>query len=204
MDRTLDIPGCDGAFDICWDDLGIPHVYASTVADAFRGMGYVEGHQRLWQIHLSCLYANGDAAAVFGERFVAQDVLHRAFDVPATRLGIPDSKGDWIVDAYLDGLNAYVASLAEPPPEFAGIDVAPRPFTRADVASRYRFTTRVEHDATQNRLQPQAEILRSLVIRSRRKSPPSRRVAIGANRHGDLAARNAGKCKTPESAMKAW
>ena len=141
MDRTLHIPNCDGAFDICWDDLGIPHVYATTVADAFRGMGYVEGYERLWQIHLSCLYANGNAAEVFGERFVRQDVLHRAFDVPAERLGIPASDGDWIVDAYLDGMNAYVATLAEPPPEFAGINASPRPFTRADVAARYRFSS---------------------------------------------------------------
>ena len=141
MDRHLDIPNCDGEFDICWDDLGIPHVYAGTVADAFRGMGYVEGYERLWQIHLSCLYANGNAASVFGERFVRQDLLHRAFDVPAARLGIPDSPGDWIVDAYLDGLNAYVGSLDEPPPEFAGINATPRPFTRADIASRYRFTS---------------------------------------------------------------
>ena len=141
MDRTLDIPNCDGAFDICWDDLGIPHVYASTVADAFRGMGYVEGYERLWQIHLSCLYANGNAAEVFGERFVRQDVLHRAFDVPAHRLGVPESDGDWVVDAYLDGLNAYVATLSEPPPEFAGINAIPRRFTRADIAARYRFSS---------------------------------------------------------------
>ena len=141
MDRTLDIPNCDGAFDICWDEIGIPHVYASTVADAFRGMGYVEGYERLWQIHLSCLYANGNAAEVFSERFVRQDVLHRAFDVPAHRLGVPESDGDWIVDAYLDGLNAYVATLSEPPPEFAGINAIPRPFTRADIAARYRFSS---------------------------------------------------------------
>ena len=141
MDQTLVIPNCDGAFDICWDDLGIPHVYATTVADAFRGMGYVEGYERLWQIHLSCLYANGNAAEVFGERFVRQDVLHRAFDVSVQRHGVPKSDGDWIVDAYLDGLNGYVATLTEPPPEFAGINASPRPFTRADVAARYRFSS---------------------------------------------------------------
>ena len=141
MSRKLRIPHCDGAFDICWDDLGIPHVYATTVADAFRGMGYAEGHERLWQIHLSCLYANGNAAEVLGERFVRQDLLHRAFDVPAARLGIPDSDGNWIVDAYLDGLNACVADLDEAPPEFAGINATPRPFTRTDIASRYRFTS---------------------------------------------------------------
>ena len=77
------IAGADAPFEICWDHLGIPHVYASTIADAYRGMGYAEGYERLWQIHLSCLYANGNAAADLGERFVAQDVLHRAFGVPA-------------------------------------------------------------------------------------------------------------------------
>ena len=140
MHRELRIPHCDAPFEICHDHLGIPHVYASTVADAYRGMGYVEGYERLWQIHLSCLYANGNAAEVMGERFVRQDLLHRAFGVPAGRVGIPESEGDWIVDAYLDGLNAYVESLGEPPPEFAGIGATPRPFTRADIASRYRFT----------------------------------------------------------------
>ena len=54
---------------------------------------------------------------------------------------MPESEGDRIVDAYLDGLNAYVASLDAPPPEFAGTAAAPRPFTRADIASRYRFTS---------------------------------------------------------------
>ena len=141
MNRRVEIPRCDAPFEICHDHLGIPHVYASTIADAYRGMGYVEGYERLWQIHLSCLYANGNAAEVLGERFVRQDLLHRAFDVPATRIGIPESEGDWTVDAYLDGLNAYVASLDAPPPEFAGIAAEPRPFTRADIASRYRFTS---------------------------------------------------------------
>ena len=171
MDRTLHIPNCDGAFEICWDNLGIPHVYAGTVADAFRGMGYVEGYERLWQIHLSCLYANGEAASVFGERFVAQDVFHRAFDVPAHRIGMPDSHGDWIVDAYLDGLNAYVGSLTEPPPEFAGIDATPRPFTRADVASRYRFSSWFQARSWPDKMYLGRMLARHGVDRFRRQLP---------------------------------
>ncbi len=60
------IDGSDGPFEIVWDKLGIPHVYASTVADAYRGMGYAAGYERLWQIHLSFAYANGEAAALLG------------------------------------------------------------------------------------------------------------------------------------------
>ena len=60
------IDGSDGPFEIVWDKLGIPHVYASKVADAYRGMGYAAGYERLWQIHLSFAYANGEAAALLG------------------------------------------------------------------------------------------------------------------------------------------
>ena len=146
--RTIAIPGCDGPLEIVWDRLGIPHVFAASQADAFRGMGCSEGYERLWQIHLSCLYANGNAAATMGPRFVTQDVVHQAFDVPPDRVGVPESPGDWIVDAYLDGLNAYVDELNdrdEVPPEFAGIGARPRRFTRSDIAARYRFTSWFQH-----------------------------------------------------------
>ncbi|MCZ6888864.1 MAG: penicillin acylase family protein, partial [Gammaproteobacteria bacterium] len=145
------IAGADAPFEVCWDSLGIPHIYAATVADAYRGMGYVEGHERLWQIHLSCLYANGNAASAMGERFVRQDALHRAFGVPAN-YPIPDSPGDWVVDAYLEGLNALVDSLDEIPPEFAHTGVEPRRFTRADVAARYRFTNWFQHRSWPNKM----------------------------------------------------
>ena len=88
--------------EICWDKLGIPHIFAQNVEDAFRGMGYACASERLWQLHLSNLYATGTAASVLGEKFVAQDLMHRAFNVVA--YDIPDSPGDHLVDAYLQGL----------------------------------------------------------------------------------------------------
>ena len=37
------IVGAEAPFDIVWDSLGVAHVYAETVADAYRGMGYAAG-----------------------------------------------------------------------------------------------------------------------------------------------------------------
>ena len=37
------VEGADAPFDIVWDALGVAHVYASSVADAYRGMGYAAG-----------------------------------------------------------------------------------------------------------------------------------------------------------------
>jgi len=141
----LRIPGLSAPMRICWDSLGIPHVYAASQYDAFAGMGYAAGYERLWQAHLSCLFANGEAASVLGKKFVHQDAVLRAFDVPSARLGVPESPGDWIVEAYLTGINAYIDSLDVLPPEFLHAGVEPRHFTPTDIASRYRFTNWFQH-----------------------------------------------------------
>ena len=146
------IAGSDAPFEVVWDGLGIPHVFASTVADAYRGMGYAAGYERLWQIHLSCSYANGEAAALLGERFIEQDAFQKAFNVHGKLTDLPPSDGDWIVDAYLEGLNAYVKSLDEIPPEFVHADAKPREFNRADIAARYRFTSWFQHKSWTEKL----------------------------------------------------
>ncbi len=141
----LKLAGLSAPMRICWDSLGIPHVYAASQYDAFAGMGYAAGYERLWQAHLSSLFANGEAASVLGKKFVHQDAVLRTFDVPAARLGVPESSGDWIVDAYLSGINAYVDSLDEVPAEFLHAGTEPRHFTPEDIASRYRFTNWFQH-----------------------------------------------------------
>ncbi|MFV2089776.1 MAG: penicillin acylase family protein, partial [Pseudomonadales bacterium] len=139
----IGIDNADQPFEIHWDNHGIAHVYAATVADAYRGMGYATGSERLWQIHLGTLFATGNLASVMGSRFVSQDLMLKSFRVPA--YDVPDSPGDWIVDAYLDGLNTVVRTLTTVPPEFSKAGVQPREFTRHDVASKHRFTGWFQH-----------------------------------------------------------
>ncbi len=143
INRTL--TGADAPFDIVWDEIGVAHVYATTVADAYRGMGYAAASERLWQIHMSTAYANGEAAQLLGERFLAQDAIQRACNVHGGETGLPESSGDWIADAYLEGMNALIDSLDEPPPEFLSAGAEPRHFNRADIAARYRFTSWFQH-----------------------------------------------------------
>ncbi len=139
----ITMTGAQQPFELCWDDKGLVHVFAGNKADAFRGMGYAAGYERLWQIHLSTLFATGTAASVMGPRYISQDLMHRSFNVPA--FDMPDSPGDWVVDAYLDGLNSYVRGLADVPPEFIRAGTVPREFTRHDIASRHRFTGWFQH-----------------------------------------------------------
>ena len=142
-ETRIGIENADQPFEIHWDNNGIAHVHAGTVADAYRGMGYVTGSERLWQIHLGTLFAGGKLASVLGSRFVTQDLVFRSFKVPAYDL--PESPGDWVVDAYLDGLNSLVRNQTVAPPEFAKAGVEPREFTRHDVATKHRFTGWFQH-----------------------------------------------------------
>ena len=64
------IKNAESPIEIVWDKSGIPHVFAKSIADAYRGMGYVSGKERLWQTHQSTAYANCEAAALLGEKFV--------------------------------------------------------------------------------------------------------------------------------------
>jgi len=137
------IPEAQAPLEICWDKVGVPHIFARSIEDAYRGMGYACASERLWQLHLSNLYATGTASSVMGEKHIAQDLMHKAFNVAATE--VPASPGDYIVDAYLQGVNAYVDSLDEIPPEFQKAGTEPRHYTRHDVASRYRFTGWFQH-----------------------------------------------------------
>ncbi|MEM7016564.1 MAG: penicillin acylase family protein [Pseudomonadota bacterium] len=142
---TIKLPAASAPLDILWDRWGIPHIYAQSVEDAYVGMGYVTGFERLWQVELTRLYATGTAASVLGERFVARDAINRAFNVSGARHERPDSEGDYLVDAYLSGLNGYIEQLAEVPPEFEHAGTTPRHFTRDTVAAHYRFSAWHQH-----------------------------------------------------------
>ena len=148
----MKIKNAESPIEIVWDKSGIPHVFAKSIADAYRGMGYVSGKERLWQTHQSTAYANCEAAALLGEKFLAQDAIQRACNVHGRRTGLPASPGDWIVDAYLDGINSTVEQLDEVPPEFENAGATPRIFTREDVAARYRFTSWFQHKSWTEKL----------------------------------------------------
>ena len=145
QNQTINLSGIDAPFDILWDRWGVPHIYASSIEDAYIGMGYVTGFERLWQVELTRLYASGTAASVLGERFATRDAIMRTFNIYGDRHELPDSSGDGIVDAYLAGLNAYIDQLDDIPPEYKHAGTTPRHFTRADVAAQHRFSAWTQH-----------------------------------------------------------
>src|SRR5688572_26207837 len=59
--------GLSAEVEVRRDDSGMLHVYAQTDADAFFGSGYMQAHERLFQMDLTRRRALGRSAEIFGE-----------------------------------------------------------------------------------------------------------------------------------------
>ena len=73
--------------DIVRDDLGVPHIRATTAADAWRGLGFVHGQDRYYSADLFRRLAFGRISEWWCSRFAtAVNAVSRKGSLPASRL----------------------------------------------------------------------------------------------------------------------
>jgi penicillin G amidase len=136
MDGTVQVSGVTGPVDIIRDADAVPHIFASTKPDVLFGLGYVHAQDRLWQMEFQRRIGHGRLAEIFGEVTLPQDRFLRtvgfgraarsAWDrLPA------DARGQ--IDAYVAGVNAFLASKPSLPPEFVLLGFTPEPWSGPDV-----------------------------------------------------------------------
>lgn len=123
--------------EIVRDTAGIPHIYASSSADLYFGLGFAMAEDRLWQMDRLRRRALGRQAEVMGKAYLVSDIAHRTVGLP----GIVEREAERIdpttaalVDAMVAGINHFIATR-DLPPEFAILDYQPEPFTRACVVA---------------------------------------------------------------------
>src|ERR1700730_58791 len=110
--NAIVVDGLEAKSEILIDKSGIPHIYASTLHDAFFVQGWNAARDRLWQIDLWRRSGLGELAAVFGPTYVAQDRATRLFVYRGDMdkgWGVygPDEKRN--TQAFVAGINAYVS-----------------------------------------------------------------------------------------------
>jgi penicillin amidase len=128
------------------DDYGVPHVFADTTEGLGFGAGYAMAQDRLWQADVFRRAATGRLAE-FGLGTIGDDIATRTLWYSQRELDQMFTNWDPgegyehlkpMVEAYIDGINAYIEEIAENgylmPIEYigSGLQNDIEPFTVAD------------------------------------------------------------------------
>ncbi len=120
------------------DRYGIPHIQANNFHDGIFAQGFVEAQDRLWQMEYRRRFANGNLAEILGEEGVEIDKFIRTLGIDdAAQIAYEhlSSEAKAIVDAYSNGVNAYLANAKDLPPEFDKLGYQPEYWRPTDTVA---------------------------------------------------------------------
>lgn len=124
--------GIEQRVDIHWDTHGVPHIYADDMRDLYYAMGYVHAQDRLWQMTLSQMAAQGRFAEFLGKDLLAYDKLQRTlgfWDIAQQIAPTLSDSTKSLLKAYSDGVNSYVKKNPKSLPiQFTLADMEPIPW----------------------------------------------------------------------------
>lgn len=122
----IDIAGLSAPVSIVRDREGVPHIEAKTRNDALAALGFAHAQDRLWQMEVLRMSAQGRLSEMFGNATKKTDVFLRTlgfYEQAQQSLAIfsPDTIAG--LEAYSRGVNAFIhrkVRMLEPalPPEF--------------------------------------------------------------------------------------
>jgi penicillin G amidase len=131
---TARIAGADGAISIVRDAHGVPHVFATTEADLYRGLGFAHAQDRFFQMDATRRAMQGRLAALIGESVLPMDVRARTMNWA----GVAQAQWERLspalkasLEAYTEGVNAALA-IGPAPPEYVVFMAKPEPWQPVD------------------------------------------------------------------------
>lgn len=129
------LPALGASVQIIYDDRGVPHIFASSVEDATRALGFVVARDRFFQMELATRAAAGRLTELVGRRAVEVDRAQHALGLPwaAERkmTAIDTMSMGWrAIVAYAEGVNAWLESMRteDMPFEYHLLGVRPSPW----------------------------------------------------------------------------
>ncbi len=114
--RELKLPRLQDEVTIKYDEHRVPHIFAKNEHDLYYAQGYVTATDRLWQMDIQTRSASGRLAEVVGAKALETDRYHRRMGMVygaenSLRAMMQDPKTRQAIEAYTDGINAYVHNL---------------------------------------------------------------------------------------------
>jgi penicillin G amidase len=137
--RSFKLDGLRAAAKVARDDFGIAHITAANDHDLYFMQGYVHAQDRLFQMDVSRRRASGTLAELLGQAALASDVELRTIGIRraaerSLAVILPASRA--ALQAYADGVNAYVKNAKQLPPEYQALELMTfTPWTALDGAT---------------------------------------------------------------------
>lgn len=120
------LPGLQAAAQVARDGYGIAHVRANNDHDLYFMQGWVHAQDRLLQMDVSRRHASATLAELLGPGALASDIELRTIGIrrAAERsMGVISQDAREALDACAAGVDAFVAALAQLPPEYQALEV---------------------------------------------------------------------------------
>ena len=142
---SVHMAGLSQPVEILRDRWGINHIYAQNEADLFFAQGYAAAKDRTFQFEVWRRQATGTVAEILGRRELLRDRgarLHMFRGDMDDELNRYHPRGKAIIEAYVRGVNAYIADTERNPAllpvEFRMLGIKPGRWTPAVVISRHQ------------------------------------------------------------------
>lgn len=129
------LPGLGSALLVERDALGVVTVRGASRLDVARATGFAHAQDRYFQMDLYRRAAAGELAALFGAAAADYDAATRLHALrPVAQAAAASMQGTELalIEAYTGGVNAGLASLSLPPPEYWLLRERPVPWQPAD------------------------------------------------------------------------
>ena len=129
------VAGISRRVRIMTDARGVPWIRAESPEDAFFGLGYAHARDRLWQMEFQRRIGAGRLAEILGPRLVESDRFLRTVGFRrAAEAALPalSESARRLLEAYVSGVNQFLATSSRRPIEFRLLRVTAEPFSAAD------------------------------------------------------------------------
>ena len=136
IDGRAILPGLKYPLSITRDAAGVPTIAGQDRIDLARGLGFVHGQDRYFQMDLLRRAAAGELSALLGPGLIDIDRqlrVHRFRTVARQAVAKLDAQSRALIDAYVEGVNAGLDSLDGRPFEYWVLRSKPQPWTAEDV-----------------------------------------------------------------------
>ena len=112
-DGEISLPGLTSPVEVLRDTRGVAHLYADNAEDLFEAQGYVHAQDRFFEMDVRRHITAGRLSELFGPSQVETDTFIRTLGwrrVAEQELQLLSASTRRYLDAYADGVNAYLQS----------------------------------------------------------------------------------------------